>query len=139
MTRIEHVNITVPNINKAVSFIKIVAPDFLVRKDEISSDGIRWVHIGNDNYYIALQATHQDSKPKDKNQTYINFGINHIAFIVSDLETITRKLLEAGYKQGKETPTEKYRKRAYYYDAAGFEWELVEYLSEKPSEKFLYE
>ena len=35
--------------------------------------------------------------------------------------------------------TEKYRKRAYYYDSAGFEWELVEYLSEKPNEMYLYE
>ncbi len=34
MTRIEHANITVPDIDAAIRFLKIVAPDFDVRKDE---------------------------------------------------------------------------------------------------------
>lgn len=33
MTRIEHANITVPDIDAAIDFIKIVAPDFQVRMD----------------------------------------------------------------------------------------------------------
>ena len=49
------------------------------------------------------------------------------------------KLLDNGYNRGIDTPIEKHRKRAYYYDKAGFEWELVEYLSEKTNEKYLYE
>lgn len=49
------------------------------------------------------------------------------------------KLKDGGYHKGIDTPKEKYRKRAYYYDQTGFEWELVEYLSEQPAEKFLYE
>ena len=139
ITKIEHVNITVPDIDNAVSFIKIVAPDFIVRKDEIALDGYRWLHIGNDAYYFALQQAHLDSNPKDKNQTYKNYGVNHIALVVSDLEVIKNKLIEADYNQGIRTPDEEFRKRAYFYDAAGFEWELVEYFSEKPTEKFLYE
>ena len=54
MTRIEHVNITVPDIDAAISFLKIVAPDFEVRKDNKPADNYRWVHIGNDSYYFAL-------------------------------------------------------------------------------------
>ena len=48
MTRIEHVNITVPDIDEAIRFLKIVAPDFEVRKDEKPSNSYRWVHIGNE-------------------------------------------------------------------------------------------
>ncbi len=139
MTRIEHVNITVPDIDAAISFLKIVAPDFEVRKDNKSSDSYRWAHIGNERYYFALQEAHLDAAPQKQHQTYKNYGINHVALIVSNIQEIEEKLMAGGYQRGIETPVEKYRKRAYYFDKAGFEWELVEYLSEKPSEKYLYE
>lgn len=34
MTKIEHSNITVPDIDEAIAFISLVAPDFKIRKDE---------------------------------------------------------------------------------------------------------
>jgi len=139
MTRIEHVNITVPDIDAAIRFLKIVAPDFAVRKDEKPSNSYRWAHIGNEAYYFALQEPHLDADPKTRLQAYKNYGINHVALVVSNIQEIEEKLLDSGYRRGIETPVEKHRKRAYFLDNAGFEWELVEYLSEKPSEKYLYE
>jgi hypothetical protein len=139
MTKIEHVNITVPDIDSAISFLNIVAPDFEVRKDDKPIDSYRWTHIGNEKYYFALQEAHLDVAPQNKLQTYINYGVNHVALIVSNLQEIENELVAAGYQRGIETPKEKYRKRAYYYDSAGFEWELVEYLSEKPDEMYMYE
>jgi len=139
MTRIEHVNITVPDIEEAISFLKILAPDFEVRKDEEPSNSYRWTHIGNEAYYFALQEPHLDADSKKQLQTYKNYGINHVALVVSNIQEIEEKLLDSGYNRGIDTPIEKHRKRAYYYDKAGFEWELVEYLSEKTNEKYLYE
>ena len=139
MTSIEHVNITVPDIDEAIRFLKIVAPDFEVRKDEKPSNSYRWTHIGNEAYYFALQEPHLDADPKKQLQTYKNYGINHVALVVSDIREIEEKLLDSGYHRGIDTPVEKHRKRAYYHDKAGFEWELVEYLSEKTSEKYFYE
>ena len=139
VTRIEHVNITVPDIDAAISFLKIVAPDFDVRKDEKPSDSYRWAHIGNEDYYFALQEPHLDADPKERLQPYKNYGINHMALVVSRLQEIEETLLDHGYRRGIDTPLEKHRKRAYFLDNADFEWELVEYLSEKPSEKYLYE
>ena len=139
MTRIEHVNITVPDIDEAIRFLKIVAPDFEVRKDEKPSNSYRWTHIGNKAYYFALQEPHLDADSKKQLQTYKNYGINHVALVVSNIQEIEKKLLDSGYNRGIDTPIEKHRKRAYYYDKAGFEWELVEYLSEKTNEKYLYE
>ncbi len=139
MTRIEHVNITVPDIDEAIRFLKIVAPDFEVRKDERPSNSYRWTHIGNEEYYFALQEPHLDTDPKKQLQAYKNYGINHVALVVSNLQVIEEKLLDSGYRRGIGTPVEKHRKRAYYFDNSDFEWELVEYLSEKPSEKYLYE
>ena len=139
MTRIEHANITVPDIDEAIRFLKIVAPDFEVRKDDKPSDSYRWVHIGNEEYYFALQEPHLDAEPKKQLKSYKNYGVNHIALVVSSIQEIEGKLDSGGYQKSIGVPVEKYRKRAYYFDEAGFEWELVEYLSEKPSEKYLYE
>jgi catechol 2,3-dioxygenase-like lactoylglutathione lyase family enzyme len=139
ITKIEHVNITVPNIDAAVSFLNIVAPDFEIRQDGKPLNDKRWMHIGNNEFYFALQEAHLDATPKKANQTYINFGFNHIGLIVHNIDDIEKQLNEAGYQKGIDTPKEKFRKRAYYYDNAGFEWELVEYLSENIEDKFLYE
>ena len=139
MTRIEHLNITVADIDEAIKFLKIVAPDFVIRKDDKSLDNYRWVHIGNDNCYIALQEAHLGDAAKKQLPSYKNYGINHTALVVLNLKQIEDKLIENGYQKGIETPVEKYRIRRYYYDHAGFEWELVEYLSEKTKEMYLYE
>lgn len=139
MTKIEHCNITVPNIDEAIKFIQIVAPDFKVRKDEMPPSNNRWAHIGNEKYYFALQEAHLGSEPKKPRQAYKNFGVNHIALIVDDLSAIEKKLVKAGYQRSIDTPTEKYRKRLYFFDSFGFEWELIEYNSDKATEKYLYE
>ena len=139
MTRIEHINITVPDVDAAINFIKIVAPDFEVRKDSKPSDSYRWVHIGNEKSYFALQEAHLAAVPKNRLQPYRNYGINHVALVVSDVQEIEKRLIDNGYQKGIDTPVEKFRKRIYYLDNAGFEWELVEYLSDKPDEMYLYE
>lgn len=139
MTRIEHANIPVPDIDAAIRFLKIVAPDFIVRKDEKPSDSYSWAHIGNEEYYFALQEPHLDSDSKKQLQAYKNYGVNHVALVVSNIQEIEEKLVTGGYEKGIETPVEKYRRRVYYFDEADLEGELVEYLSEKPSEKYLYE
>lgn len=139
ITKIEHVNITVPDIDAAVDFLKIVAPDFEIRKDEKPLNDIRWMHIGNQDFYFALQESHIGSTPKKANQTYINFGFNHIGLVIHNIDAIEENLIKAGYKKGIDTPKETFRKRIYYFDSAGFEWELVEYLSENTKDKFLYE
>jgi len=139
MTRIEHINITVPDVDAAIDFLKIVAPDFEVRKDSKSPDSYRWAHIGNDKCYFALQEAHLDAIPKKRLQPYRNYGINHVALVVANIEVIEKQLIDNGYQKGIDTPIEKYRKRIYYLDNAGFEWELVEYLSDNPDEMYLYE
>lgn len=138
-TIIEHANITVPDIDVAFEFLKIVAPDFIIRKDESREGSYRWAHIGNDYFYIALQEPHLQKKPTAGSTAYENLGVNHLALIVSDLNKIEKNLIAAGYKKSIDTPVEKFRKRIYYYDNEGFEWELIEYLSDEPAERYLYE
>lgn len=139
MTRFEHLNMTVPSIDIAIEFINVVAPDFTVRRDEYSERGYRWVHIGNEAAYIALQEPYPGVEAKPPLQTYRNLGVNHIGLIIDNADDTEKLLLQKGYKSNGPMVVETYRKRIYFYDRSGFEWELVEYLSDAHAEKYLYE
>ena len=138
-TYLEHANITVPDIDAAVSFLMVIDPSFKVRCDKTPEGAIRWVHIGTEQHYIALQEPHLDATPKSALLTYKNYGVNHLAWVVDDFVSVIKGLEEGGYKKGMPVQPESYRKRAYYYDFAGFEWEIVQYLSDKPEERNFYE
>ncbi len=139
MSRLEHLNITVPDIDAAIRFINLVAPDFTVRKDATAEQGYRWVHIGNDESYFALQAAHVGSSPDAALETYVNYGVNHAGLIIDNAKAVEASLEAAGYRRNGPTLRDTHRVRLYFYDDAGFEWELVEYLSDDPSDRYLYE
>lgn len=95
----------------------------------------RWVHFGTDEHYVALQ---QNSKPSGREDvTYRNDGINHLGFVVTGLDDIILRAEEAGYELSPVSAMDDHphRRRAYFFDANGVEWELVEYLSDEVSER----
>ena len=95
-TYLEHANITVPDVDAAIVFLRTLDPTLRVRRDETPGSGRRWAHVGSDRAYVALQA--------------------------------------AGYRRGIEVDAHPHRKRSYDYDAAGLEWEILQYLSDDPAE-----
>jgi hypothetical protein len=135
---LEHANITVPDIDAAIAFLKVVEPTFIVRHDASPAGSYRWAHIGTDQSYIALQEPHVDATPQQAHRPYRDYGVNHLGWVVDDLPAVVRRLEEHGYRRGMAVAPHPYRKRAYYYDAAGFEWEIVEYLSDRPEERHSY-
>ena len=139
MSQLEHANITVPDIESAVTFIQLMAPDFVVRKDAISDLGYRWIHIGNNDSYIALQAIHPGHSGKPLREPYISFGVNHLCVRVDDAAGTEKRLLAAGYRQNGPMIRDSHRIRLYFYDHMGLEWEIVEYTSTDPAERHLYE
>ena len=139
-TYLEHANITVPDIDAAISFLMVIDPTFEVRRNETPEGSYRWVHIGTEQHYIALEEPHLDATaPQSALPTYNNYGVNHLAWVVDDFSAVIKRLEERGHKKGIPVQPEPYRKKAYYYDSAGFEWEFVHYLSDKPEERNLYE
>lgn len=135
---LEHANITVPDIDAAIAFLKVVEPQIEIRHDEVPEGSYRWVHIGIGNSYIALQEPRLRSHPTDNRRPYKDYGVNHIGWVVDDLDAVTARLDQQGYRQGIPGEENIYRRRAYYYDAAGFEWEFVEYLTERMDERYSY-
>jgi catechol 2,3-dioxygenase-like lactoylglutathione lyase family enzyme len=136
---LEHVNMTVPDIDAAIAFLQVVEPRLTVRHDETPEGSYRWAHVGVENSYIALQEPHLGSDPNDDRRPYIDYGMNHIGWVVDDIDAVIDRLEANGYRKGIPGETNQYRRRVYYYDSAGFEWEIVAYDTEDLAERYSYE
>lgn len=134
--QLEHANINVPSIAEATAFLKAAFPEIVVRGegDVFNRPELgRWIHLGNNETYIALQET-GDAKLGSYG------GVNHLGFAVSSVAEVMSRLQSAGYvpTDDEELDTHPYRRRVYYQDGNGFNWEFVEYLSERVEERNQY-
>lgn len=131
---LEHANITVNNLQRGIEFFKAAFPDFKIR-GEGSSNGRKWVHLGNQETYLAInQSPETEARKKD----YTSSGINHIGFVVASVGELAERLLKAGFKRDYPKQVEEFRVRDYFADDDGNEYEFVEYLSELDSERNQY-
>jgi len=142
-TYLEHANITVPDIDEAIAFLTTIEPEFYVRHRDFSAGKCEWAHVGNDEYYIALQTPYPDAQQKSPQSFYRDKGINHLGWVVENLDEVEKRLQTKGYLPpiAGEVGSyhEPHRRRVYYFDNAGFEWEIIEYLNADPVQRNLYE
>ena len=133
--RLEHANLSVDDIDAMIRFLRTAFPEFQVRRDTVEADGLRWVHLGTDDTYIALNLA-----KGPRGTTYTGTPLNHLAYEVTDVEQLRSRLRAAGYKENTLVPNaHPYRKRLYFYDPEGNEWEFVQYLSDDPAKRNDYE
>lgn len=131
---LEHANITVNDLQEAIKFFQTAFPHFRIRGG--GNDTREWVHLGDDSTYIAInQAKVSDLKVE---KSYDKMGINHIGFVVPNVEVIANNLLNNGYQRDYPKQSEQFRIRDYFADADGNQYEFVQYLSEVPEEKNRY-
>jgi len=136
--RLEHANISVKDIDGMIRFLQTAFHSFRIRRDETEPDGSRWVHIGTDDAYIALnQAT--DVPAEDWTPYGGKPGVNHLGFEVDDAEAVRLRLKAAGYRDSTYPNAHPHRRRVYFYDAEGNDWEFVQYLSDNVAERNDYE
>ncbi len=135
---IEHVNLVVFNIEKTVEFYQAAFPQWSIRG---SGDQVwygkprKWVHFGDDKYYLTFN---DSGVGESRDLTSHQPGLAHFAFVVVDLESLEKRLFNAGYKRAKDGSDEPYRRNAYYLDPNGVEVEFVEYMSDLPEQRNLY-
>ena len=129
---LEHANLNVANLAATVKFLMTALPHFKIRGSGTSRDGTKWLHIGTDSTYLALNEANADSAAT-KFETF-----NHLGFVVENVEEIRSRMLNSGYKEGYKVDPHPYRKRLYILDHDGLEWEFIEYLSEIPKERNEY-
>ena len=85
-----------------------------------------------------MQQPHLGSNVQSAHRPYQDYGINHLARVVEDFNAVTKRLEEKGYQKGIPVEPHPHRKRAYYFVTGGFEWEIVEYLSDTQEERNAY-
>ncbi|HSF95923.1 MAG TPA: VOC family protein [Thermohalobaculum sp.] len=136
--RLEHANLTVPDIDAAIDFLRTVEPGFRVLHDAGESGAYRWVHIGTGDTYFALEAPHGAVDDARAARRYTDWGINHLGLVVDDIAAAAARLEAKGYREGHVPEFHSARIRRYFYDSAGFEWELVQYLTDRHEDRFSY-
>lgn len=135
-TRLEHANLIVRDIDGMVQFIKTAFPDFAIRGG--GTRGGRWLHIGNDRTYIALSEATRD--PAENWVPYSGKpGLNHLGFAVDDVQGLRSRMAAAGYRDSTVPNGHPHRKRVYFHDPEGNDWEFVQYFSEIPAERNDYD
>jgi catechol 2,3-dioxygenase-like lactoylglutathione lyase family enzyme len=136
--RLEHANLTVRDIEATIRFLQTAFPEFKVRGEGKSADGSRWVHIGTDQTYVALSPA--KAEPSQRWRPYAGVpGVNHVAYEVDDVEALRLRLSAAGYRNSTPPNKHPYRKRVYFNDLEGNDWEFVQYLVDDPAKRNDYQ
>jgi len=130
--QLEHANLTVRDVDAAIRFLRTAFPHFRVRGEGRNGQGTRWVHLGDDSTYLALnQASVEPAGPR---MPYGGApGTNHLGYSVDDVEGIRQRLAAAGYRESTVPNRHPHRRRVYFYDDEGNDWEFVQYASDDPA------
>jgi len=120
--RLEHVNLTVTDLDRSIAFYSDLLDLHVRWKGEI--DGGRLAaHVGDDDLYLAL---FEAGAPGDVDHNYLTPGVNHFGFVVDDLAEARARLARLGasvHLEGDYAPG----RRIYFFDPDGYEVELVQY------------
>ena len=119
---LEHVNMSVADLDRSIEFYRNLL-GFRVRWRGTTADGMPAAHVGDDKIYLALfEVGEQEREHPD----YGRLGLNHLGFVVDDLEEARGTLAALGAKPHHQADYEPGR-RLYFFDPNGVEVELVEY------------
>ena len=131
---LEHANLTVRDVDAMIRFLGTAFPEFRVRGEGTNAHGVRWVHIGTDDTYLALNEARQEAA--EPWEPYAGKpGVNHLGYEVDDAEAVRDRLASAGYRESTVPNAHPYRIRVYFYDPEGNDWEFVQYSSADPDER----
>jgi catechol 2,3-dioxygenase-like lactoylglutathione lyase family enzyme len=119
---LEHVNVTVSDLDRAVAFYCDLLGLRVRWKGDIGG-GLLGAHVGDDQQYLAL---FEGAEETPVHLDYGRPGLNHVGFVVDDLDSARARAEELGatiHHQAEYDPG----RRVYLTDPDGNEIELVAY------------
>ena len=129
--RLDHANPAVRDLDAAVRFLETAFPEFKIRGSGRAWGGARWLHCGTDSVSVALhEAIAESGEPWAPYSG--KPGLNHLGFEVDDIAALRARMLAAGYRDSTIPNAHPHRKRVYFEDREGHDWEFVEYTSDDP-------
>jgi catechol-2,3-dioxygenase len=131
---LEHANLCVRDVEAMTQFLQTAFPEFKVRGGGVGKQGAKWLHFGTDTTYIALSEATQETEKTWKPYSGAP-GVNHLAFVVDDVNSLEKRMIEAGYFNSTVSNAHPHRKRVYFNDPEGNDWEFVQYYSDDPAER----
>jgi catechol 2,3-dioxygenase-like lactoylglutathione lyase family enzyme len=121
--RLEHVNVTVSNPERAARLMEELF-GWQVRWKGPARDGGHTIHIGSREHYLALYTG------RDVTYTAADFAkgrpLNHVGIEVDDLDATEARVVAAGLKPFGHDNYDPGR-RFYFLDPDGIEYEVVSY------------
>lgn len=124
MTRLEHVNVTVPDPAASAALLCRLF-DWQVRWQGPGMTTGRTVHVGGEDSYVAL-FTYGDARPSAEESHRTVAGLNHIALVVDDLDATEARVRAEGLTPVNHADYEPGR-RFYFRTPDGIEIEVVSY------------
>ena len=132
--RLEHANLRVSHVDEMVRFVRAAFPDFEIRGEGESLLGARWLHLGTEDTYLALTQARANAP-----EPWVPYagkpGMNHLGYEVDDVEAVRRRLAAAGYHESTVPNDHPHRRRVYFRDYEGNDWEFVEYSSDDRAQR----
>ena len=117
---IEHVNLTVSDNERSAAFLGRLL-GWRRRWAGPAQGGGRTIHIGEDATYLALYSDGGDHSRQIK-----GVPMNHVGFLVDDLDAAEQVVIDAGLEPFGHDDYEPGR-RFYFFDWDGIEFEVVSY------------
>jgi catechol 2,3-dioxygenase-like lactoylglutathione lyase family enzyme len=128
-TRLDHANLVVRDVDETVRFLRAAFPDWYVRGEGVSPAGARWLHVGTHDAYLAL-----NEATAEAGERWVPYGgkpgLNHLGFEVDDADAVRDRLRAAGFRETSVANAHPARRRVYFNDAEGNDWEFVQYLTD---------
>lgn len=124
MQLLEHIHVNVDSLAETRDFLEAAVPEIVRRGGGDAPDYGPWLHVGDDTSYIALTEVPGSIRAPN---------LRHIGIVVTDLASLIARLGAAGYTpaDASELDSHPHRRRIYYIDGNGLDWEFVEYLTDK--------
>lgn len=123
MQILEHIHLSVASIEATERFLKLAIPQYAPRGGGVDPLYGKWLHIGTASNYIALTEVKGVGPIKN---------LRHIGLVTDDIDALVSRLQAAGIEPSDASALDghSHRRRVYYCDDNGLEWEFVEYLTE---------
>jgi len=125
-------------LEPALNFLSAALPEWRIRgKGTGNWNGLarNWVHFGTEKFYLTLNDNAEGENRELKGWTP---GLAHIGFEIEDTDSLIARMKSAGFEPSVVANDEPSRRRTYFVDPDGFEYEFVEYLSDDDLERNSY-
>ncbi|WP_434953438.1 VOC family protein [Shewanella sp. HL-SH4] len=139
MMHLEHINIVVKDLDQTLAFYRAAMPHWRIRGGgESTWYGVprKWVHFGDDKQYLSFN---DSGTGKVRELASNEMGVAHFAYVVADLNSLIARLNNAGFEVRIWGGNDPHAKSVYFIDPNGFEVEFVQYLSDLPLERNIYQ